>query len=328
MTQSIRWGIIGAGSIANAFATGLKALDDAELVGIGSRSQANADRFGDEYDIPHRHDSYEALVSDPDIDAIYIATPHPFHCENALLCLDHGKAVLCEKPFAINAAETRQMVESARAKKLFLMEAMWTRFLPVSTKVREIIAAGTIGDVRMMTADFCFRADFNPESRLFAPELGGGGLLDIGVYVTSYAHMVFGKAPSRVVSMADMGETGVDEQAGLVLGFDEGEMAMLTCATRTTTPHAAAIYGTDGMIEVTSPFWQANELKLTVGDKVDVMSLPFPGNGYTCEAEEVGRCLRAGKLESDILPLDKTIAIVETLDTVRAQWGLTYPSEK
>ncbi len=325
---SIRWGILGTGNIAKQFARGLAVLDDADLVAVGSRAQATADAFGDEFDVPKSHPTYEALADDPDVDAIYVSTPHPMHRPNSILCMEAGKAVLCEKPFAINAAEAREMVACARSCGVFLMEAMWTRFLPSMVKVRELIADGAIGDVRMAKADFCFRADLNPSGRLFDPHLGGGGLLDIGVYVVSFARMVFGSAPRRIASLADIGETGVDEQAGIVLGYGEGQMAILTCAVRTTTPHEASIMGTEGMIKVHHPFWHTPDLTLCVSGKDDErISCPYDGNGYNCEAVEVARCLRAGALESDVMPLDETVSIMETLDRIREPWGLKYPME-
>ena len=327
MSDTIRWGILATGSIAHAFANGLKVLDDAELVAVGSRTQKSADKFGDEFDVPHRHGSYEALAADPDVDAVYVAPPHPFHLNGAKLCLEGGKAVLCEKPFTMNAKEARELIDLAREKKLFLMEAMWTRFIPAIVKVRELLKDGAIGEVMMADANFCFRAGMDPESRLFSPALGGGGLLDVGVYVVSFANMIFGGRPERIASMAHIGETNVDEMASVILGYPGGHMATVKCAVRTTTRHDAHIYGTDGMIRVHHAFWHADTLTLTVGDKDEEIAIPYEGNGYNYEAAEVGRCLREGKLESDIMPLDETFVIMETLDEIRAQWGLTYPME-
>ncbi|HNT75370.1 MAG TPA: Gfo/Idh/MocA family oxidoreductase, partial [Anaerolineae bacterium] len=173
MVEKIRWGILGTGNIAKKFAAGLRVLPDAELVAVGSRAQATAEAFGAAFDVAHRHASYEALAADPDVDVIYVSTPHPLHCENTLLCLDAGKAVLCEKPFAINAAQAQLMIDRARAKGLFLMDAVWTRFLPVMVKVRELLAAGVLGEVQLLHADFGFRAEFDPAGRLFNPALGG-----------------------------------------------------------------------------------------------------------------------------------------------------------
>ena len=214
--EKIRWGILSTGNIARQFAHGLAALDDAELVAVGSRSAASADQFGNEFNVANRHASYEALANDPAVDAIYVATPHTLHAANTLLCLRAGKAVLCEKPFAINAAETAAMIAEARTRGLFLMEAMWTRFLPHMVRIRALIHAGAIGDVRMLNSTFGFRTEFDPKGRLFDPALGGGALLDVGIYPVSFASMVFG-TPTFITSHATIGATGVDEQVAMIL---------------------------------------------------------------------------------------------------------------
>ena len=327
MEQKIRWGILGTGNIAHQFARGVSVLTDAELVAVGSRSQETADAFGDEFGVDRRHPSYEALANDPGVDAIYISTPHSLHRENSLLCLNAGKAVLCEKPFMINAREAVDVVDAAREKRLFLMEAMWTRFLPVMVRVKELLAEQTIGDVQMLAADFGFRTNVNPQHRLFDPALGGGALLDVGVYPVSLASMIFG-APARVAGVAHLGDTGVDEQGAMVLGYDGGQIASLYTAVRTNTPHDALIMGTKGSIKINSPWWKPTALTVLVdGAEPEVVELPYEGNGYNYEAAEVGRCLRAGKLESDQMPLDETLAIMRTLDQIRAEWGLKYPMD-
>jgi predicted dehydrogenase len=327
--DKIRWGILGTGGIANTFAKGLSVLPDAELVAVGSRKQETADVFANKYNIPHRHPSYEALANDPDVDAIYVCTPHPMHKDAVMVSLKGGKAVLCEKPFTLNAAEAQEVITYARQHKLFLMEAMWTRFLPVMGKVRELVAQGAIGDVRAVMADFGFRTDFNPSSRLLAPELGGGALLDVGVYVTSFASMVLGgKVAPRIVSLADLGQTGVDEQSAFILGYPQGRLAMLFSAVRTESPHEAIVMGENGRIKVHAQFYHSTRLTLSVrGQEDQVIDVPYEGNGFNYEIAEVMRCLRAGKLESDILPLDETLAIMQTLDAIRAPWGLKYPTE-
>lgn len=326
MTTPFRWGILGAGGIAHKFATGLSVLPDAQLIAVGSRTQQNADKFGDTFNIPHRHASYEALANDPEVDAIYVATPHPFHKENTILCLNAGKAVLCEKPFAINTAEAQEMVKVARDKGVFLMEAMWSRFLPTIIKAQELIASGEIGEVRMLNADFGFRTSVNEDSRLFNLALGGGALLDVGIYPLSLAYLLFGK-PVTIASAAHLGETGADEQAAIVLSYDKGQLALLSTAIRTNTAHEALIYGTDGYIRIPD-WWHANRLILNKGGKEQTFDVPHDGNGYGHEAAEVARCVRAGKLESDTMSLDETLAIMQTMDAIRAQWGLKYPSDK
>ncbi len=326
MADRTRWGIVGTGKIAKLFAPALKALPDAELVAVGSRTRDGADAFGDAYGVPRRHASYEDLAADADVDVVYVATPHPFHKDNTLLCLRAGKAVLCEKPFAVNAAEAREMVACARRKGLFLMEAMWTRFLPVIRRVGEWVAAELIGKARVLTADFGYRCPGDPRSRAMAPELAGGGLLDVGVYPISLAYMLFGR-PIGATGLAHLGPTGVDEQAGLVLSWPGGEIALLACAVRTTTAHVARIDGTAGRIEVPD-FWHATKATLWRDRHApQTFERPHFCNGYEYEAQEVMECLRAGGTESRVMPLDESLAIMETLDALRAQWGLRYPME-
>lgn len=328
MTDRIRWGILGTGSIANKLATALAVLPDAELVAVGSRSQASADAFGDKYNIAHRHASYEALAADPDVDAVYVATPHPLHHPNTLMCLDAGKAVLCEKPFAINTREAEEMVRFARERRVFLMEAMWTRYLPIVVRVREWLKEGLIGKPRMVAADFGFRAGFNEESRLFDRAMGGGALLDVGIYPISLASMVFGKQPTRITGFADIGKSGVDEQAAVVLGYDQDELATLYTAIRTNTPQEAVIMGEEGSIRIHSPFWYGTTATLSVSKREpETVVLNYEGNGYNYEAAEVMRCMRNGELESPVMPLDETLELMQTLDAIRAQWGLKYPTD-
>jgi dihydrodiol dehydrogenase / D-xylose 1-dehydrogenase (NADP) len=327
MMKKTRWGILSTGRIAKQFAEGLSVLPDAEIVAVGSRAQETADAFGDKYGVPHRHASYKALAADPDVDVIYIGTPHPFHKDNAILSLEAGKAVLLEKPFTINAGEAEEVITLARKKKLFLMEAMWSRYIPIIVKLRELLAEGAIGEVRMLTADLGFRSEFDPKSRLFNPELGGGALLDVGIYPISFASMVLG-TPSRIVSMAHLGQTSVDEQAGIVFGYEGGQLAVLYTALQTSTAIEATVMGTEGKIRIHSPWFYGTTLTLSIEERDDeVISLPYEGNGYNFEAAEVNERLRAGKLESDVMPLDETLAIMQTLDTIRAQWGLKYPME-
>jgi predicted dehydrogenase len=322
-----RWGILGTGNIASQFARGLAALDDAELSAVGSRTEESAQAFGERFGVPRRHASYAALASDPELDAIYVATPHPLHKDNTLLCLQAGKAVLCEKPFAINAGEAQSMIAAARQRGLFLMEAMWTRFLPHMVRLRELLAAGAIGEVRMLQADFGFRTEFNPRGRLFDPALGGGALLDVGIYPVSLAAMLFG-APAQVAGLAHLGATGVDEQSAMIFRYPQGQLAVLSSAIRTNSPHEALLLGTTGRIRLHSSWWKPTSMTLSTNDRPDqLIELPAVGNGYNYEAAEVGRCLREGRKESEVMPLDETLSIVRTLDELRGQWGLRYPSE-
>jgi predicted dehydrogenase len=325
--QTIRWGIIGPGSIAKSFCRGVAVLPDHQVVAVGSRTQEKADVFGEEFHVPRRHGSYQALVEDPEVDAVYVATPHPYHQENALQALDAGKPVLCEKPFTLNEGQLSELVEVARSKNLFLMEGMWTRFFPLMYRVRELLKEGAIGEVRMVQADFGFRAGFDPKGRLFAPELGGGSLLDVGIYVLSLSSMVLGE-PDRITGVATIGETGVDEQAAVTLGHPSGAVSLLFSAVRTNTPHVAYINGTDGRITIHSPFWKPEKLTLSrSGQPDELIELPMEGSGFNYEIAEVGRCLRAGKTESDVMPLDESLSLMRTMDRLREQWGIRYPTE-
>ncbi|MBO9326561.1 MAG: Gfo/Idh/MocA family oxidoreductase [Roseiflexus sp.] len=327
--QPVRWGILSTGRIAGVFAEALQSIDDAHLVAVGSRSADSAAAFGDRFKVPRRYATYEELAADPDIDIIYIATPHALHYENCLLCLRYGKAVLCEKPFTINARQAAEVVAVARERGLFLMEAMWTRFLPAIVRLRELLAAGAIGELRMIASDFGFRAGVDPRSRLFDPALGGGSLLDVGVYTVSLASMVLGGEPERLATLADLGSTGVDEQAAMILGYSGGRIAVLWSAICTETPHETTIMGTRGMIRIHPQWWRATTLTVhRSGQGDEAIHLPFNGNGYQFEALEAMRCLRAGFSESPVMPLDETLGIMRTMDAIRAQWGLKYPMEQ
>lgn len=327
MASTIRWGILGPGNIAHAFAEGLTAVPDAELLACASRTQEHAAAFGEKWQVPRCYGSYEELVADPDVDAIYIATPHPMHYEHTLLCLQYGKAVLCEKPFTVNARETEAIIAAARSAQRLVMEAMWSRFLPHVRQAEQLVQEGAIGDVRLLQADFAFRCGWDLHSRLLDPALAGGGLLDVGVYTVSLAQLFFG-TPVAVAGQAHLGETGVDEQAVMALAYPEGRLASLCCGVRTNSPHEALIMGTDGCIRLHSPWWRPSALTLSVYGQDDKRIEPaITGNGYNYQAIEFGRCLREGLTESPLRPLDETLAVMRTLDTLRAQWGLVYPME-
>jgi predicted dehydrogenase len=312
----VRWGILGTGGIASLFVSDLQLTDSGVAVAVGSRSQESADRFAGTFGIANRHASYDSLAADPDVDVIYVATPHPMHHGNALMALRAGKHVLVEKPFTMNAAEARDIVALARERGLFAMEAMWTRFLPHVATIRDWLARGALGDIVTVTADhgqwFAEDAGF----RLFAPELGGGALLDLGVYPVSFASMVLG-TPSRIAAMSDPAFTGVDAQTSMLFGYDSGAQAVLTCTLRAKSPTRAAIVGTDARIEVEGDFYAPVAVTLIPrkGDPVRVEPT-CDGRGMLYEADEVARRLAAGDVESPLMPLDETISIMETLDMV------------
>lgn len=367
MTQPIRWGILGAGQVARGFAQGLRAVPGAECAAVASRTPANAHSFAADFGFARVHAGYDALVRDPEVDVIYVATPHHRHLEDCLLCLEHGKAVLCEKPFTVNARQARQVIEAARRHKVFCMEAMWMRFVPAIRKAKELVDAGAIGEVRMLTADFGVANQFDPRSRFFDPNQGGGSLLDLGVYPLSLASMLLGE-PERVTTQAAIGASGVDDQAAVLLGYPGGKLAVLSSSLRTWTPQEAVIMGSRGRIRIHPPFYCPTRLTITgfsenraesgssrrrkliervkgrpllgklfgvakglvaplTGRGSRTITLPLRGNGYSYEAAEVMHCLRAGLQESPLMPLDESLRIVATMDQVRAAWGLRYPGE-
>jgi predicted dehydrogenase len=315
-TTPLRWGIMGTGGIASAFAEDLKLTDSGVAAAVGSRTAESADAFADRLGIETRHSSYEALANDPDIDVVYVATPHPMHHGNARLALEAGKAVLVEKPFTMNAEEARDLVALARERGLFLMEAMWTRFLPHIRHVRELLPR--LGDVVTVTADHGQWFAEDPAFRLFAPELGGGALLDLGIYPVSFASMVLG-TPERVVSMTAPAFTGVDAQTSMLFGYAGGAQAVLSCTLRAVSPTAATIVGTDARIEIEGPFYAPASFTLIPreGDRSRFEYLD-EGRGLRHQADEVALRLAAGETESSHMPLDETVSIMGTMDEVVA----------
>jgi predicted dehydrogenase len=322
----LRWGILATGGIARTFTEDLLRLPTAQVVAVGSRSQESADRFADRYGIARRHATYEALVRDEDVDAVYVSTPHPGHHAAARLAIDAGKAVLLEKPFTVDAAEAVDLVERARSRGVFLMEAMWTRFLPHVVRIRELLADGALGDVRAVHADHGQWFERDPAHRLFAPALGGGALLDLGVYPVSFASMVLGP-PRRVTAVSDAAFTGVDAHTSMLLQHDGGRQAVLTTTLEAVSPTRAAVVGTEARLEVASPFYGPSVVVLTPrSGEPRTFDDPCERRGMQYEAAEVARCLAAGRTESDVMPLDETVSVMRTLDEVRRQIGLDYPS--
>lgn len=327
MNKPIRWGILGTGLIAAEFAKAMQHVRDAELVSVGSRTQSSASDFANAHGIAHAHASYEALAQDPIVDVVYIATPHTLHFENTLLCLQAGKHVLCEKPFALNTAQVTEMLIAAQGHKLFLMEAMWMRFIPLLRDLQRRLAENEIGEVRMLQADFGFRAPFDPSSRLFNLDLAGGALLDIGIYPLAFATLLLGE-PEEITSIAHKATTGVDEQSAYLLRHAQGQISVLASALRTQTSMSASVYGTHGHIHLPKQFWRAKEMIVQRRNKTaEVVHLPYDGNGYQFEAQEVVDCLLAGKTESEIMPLADSLSLMRVMDQIRHQWGLIYPTE-
>src|SRR3954470_2568944 len=312
--MTLRWGVVGTGKIAGAFVRDTGSLPDARIVAVGSRSQESADRFGDAYGVPHRHATYQALVEDPDVDAVYVATPHPLHAENALAAVAAGKHVLVEKPFTMNADEAATVVAAARAAGVFCMEAMWTRFLPHAVRIRRLIADGAIGEVRTVAADLGMNFPPDPGHRLYAPELGGGALLDLGIYPVSWVFMVLG-TPTSVTATADRAFTGVDGQTTAVLRYPDGAHGIATCTLWARTARRAWIAGTEGIIDVDADFYAPTSFTLRrAGAEPERFErsdeLAGDGKGLRYEAAEVARCVREGLLESPWMPLDQTVDIM------------------
>lgn len=328
MERKIRWGILSTGHISKKFADALAILPDAELVAVASRNLETAETFAEKYKVPRAYGSYRELADDPGIDAVYIGTPHTFHLENSVMCMRGGKAVLCEKAFAINAAEAREMVRVAREENVFLMEAMITRHVPLIRKVMGWISDGRIGEVRMVRASRCARGVFRPGARQLNPELGGGSLLDVGVYVISFASMIFGRQPVEVIGLGHIGEWGSDEQGVAVLKYDNGEMADLSFALSTAAVNEAYIFGTEGYIKLEDVFAVPTKASLFINrEQADGIGEPITGNALNYEAAEVMRCLRMGLRESPLMPLDESIGIMEIMDQIRKPWGLVYRND-
>ncbi|HTJ70184.1 MAG TPA: Gfo/Idh/MocA family oxidoreductase [Actinospica sp.] len=329
MADRIRWGIAGTGGIASRFAEDLRLLPDAEVVAVGSRTQAAADAFADRFGAPHRHVGYEALAADPEVDAIYVAGPHSTHCEAALAAIAGGKAVLVEKAFSVTGAEAERMIDAARAAGTFLMEAMWVRWLPHFQLVRTLLAEGRIGRVRQVISDRGETLSTDPLHRINNPLLAGGALLDLGIYPGSFASMVVGgKAPTQVEAAARMTETGVDAQTSMILTYDDGAQSVISTSLDARSANTAVITGTEGRIVLSQPWARVCPVELIRNDgTVETTQLPHEGIGLRHQAAEVGLRLRAGELESPVMPLDETLTIMRTFDRVRERIGLTYPGE-
>lgn len=330
MSDRMRWAILGTGKIANRFAAALNNIPEkAELLAIGSRSQKTADAFADKYNIPRRHVGYETVAADPDVDIVYIGTPGVYHLRDVSMCLEAGKHVLCEKAFTINAKQAKTLIDLAREKKLFLMEAMWTRFFPIHVRIRELLKENVIGKVNGITINFLAKPPFDLNNRFFDLNLGAGVLLDTASYGVSWASSLFG-SPEAVTGLAYFGESGADYQTSLVLRYPGGQLVSLMSSQISYDDKDAVIFGTTGKIVVHSPWYKP--IKMTVyaeGKAPELIEIPLNGyNGYEFEAMEVMNCIQAGKLESEIMPLDETLEIMKTLDSVREQWGHKFPFEE
>jgi predicted dehydrogenase len=323
--RKIKWGILGPGWIAAKFAEGLKVVDDAELYAVGSRSIDNAKKFAQDFKVTKAYGSYEELARDPDVDVIYIATPHILHYENTLLCLEHGKNVLCEKPFAINGKEVRGMIKMAKDKNLFLMEAMWSKFLPNLIKAKEIVDSGAIGKVKLLTANFTVKPDNPLEHRQFNKDLGGGALLDIGIYTVFLSLFLLGK-PESFKAMASIGSTDVDFSIGILFKYADETLSILHSSLIAGSDVIAEVHGETGKIVFEHLWFCPGNIKIVrPNGEVTRVPLNFKGNGYNYEAEEVVKCLNEGKTQSEIMSLEDSLEMIDILDSIRKETGIIYP---
>ena len=322
----IRWGVVGPGAIATGFADAMAQTDGGTIVAVASRSAERAVAFGDRFAIPTRYSDYEALAADPDVDVVYVATPQSRHEPDTLTMLEAGKHVLCEKPFALNAPQGTRMVAEARARGLFLMEAMWSRYLPAYRSLVAVIAGGRIGEPLIVEADFGFRRPLEPDHRLFDLALGGGALLDLGIYPLQLCSLVLG-SPEHMGAEGVVGATGVDEVNAAVLRYAGERLGVVKSAIRVGMSCTARISGTEGWIDLPAFMHCPNSLTVTTSAGSEHMDGSYEGNGLRFEIEEVHRCLSEGVVESPIMPLDETLDLAATLDAIRAQLGVVYPGE-
>jgi len=331
MSKVIRWGILGAGRIARKFASDLKLVSDAQLVAIGSRSMESAEEFAAEFPLQYKHDSYEALAANENVDVIYIATPHNLHHENTLLCLQHNKAVLCEKPFAMNVHQTKEMIALAKEKNIFLMEALWTKFLPHYNKLQSLLKEKKLGEVRSVLINFGFRPSKPAPARMYDPALGGGTIMDIGIYNVFMAMSVLGK-PDVVEASMTPAATGVDEQCAILFKYKNGALAQLFSTFSSDLATEADISGTEGRIRLTSRFYAPSSTIEFYADRIDSKEVieveKEDGFGYQYESRHVTECLQKGLTESPVVKFEDTIELMEMLDKIRSIAGVRYATDK
>lgn len=324
----VRWGVLATGGIAASFTANLLDMPDAEVVAVASRTEASAQGFAERFGIERAYGSWEELARDDGVDVVYVATPHAAHRAAAGLCLEAGRAVLCEKAFTLNSREARELVSLARQREAFLMEAMWMYCNPLMRRAVELVRDGAIGEVRTVQADFGLAGPFPPSHRLRDPALGGGALLDLGVYPVSFAHLILGE-PAGIKASADLSAEGVDVHTGMLLEWESGARGLLHCSVTADTPIAASISGSAGRIEIPGAFFRPDRFVLhrTGKEPREFRSAGGRDDTYEPEAAEVMRCLRAGESESPLVPLDGSLAVMRTLDAVREQVGVRYPGE-
>jgi predicted dehydrogenase len=333
--KNYRWGIIGPGKIARKFAQALPLAGHSQLHAVASRDGRRAEEFAREFNAPHFYDSYEALVKDPDIDAIYIATPHAFHCDQAILCLNHGRPVLCEKPMALSHHQVQKMVKAARENNTFLMEAMWTRFLPHMEKILKLIREGAIGDIQYVRADFGFAGPYHVDNRLFNLSLGGGSLLDIGIYPLFLCLMVLGE-PQKILATGALAPTGADMSSHALLQYRTGATAVISSTFGCQTSITAEIAGTEGIIQIPAAWYKNDQFTLrrpapagspasTVIEPETFQVEPMV-NGFEYEIRELMVCVDKGFIESPVMSHEFSLLLSRTMDEIRRQIGVVYPA--
>ncbi|MCU1591394.1 MAG: putative oxidoreductase [Frankiales bacterium] len=324
MTRDIRWGIAGPGRIAEKLVEDFAVVDGARVTAVGSRSLERARAFADRHGVDRAYGSYSELLADPDVDVVYVATPHPQHASIARAAVLAGKALLVEKAFTATSAGAAAVIELARSRDVFVMEAMWTRFQPAVLRMQELIADGAIGEVRSVQADLGVQRVFDAQDRLFALELGGGALLDLGVYVVSFAQMILG-TPGSVTAVGSLFPTGVDAEAALLLGYADGRSAVLTTSLRNALPGQARVFGATGWIDVLPRFHHPRTIVLHRSDsQPETIVRAQLGAGYAHQLIEVNECLRAGRTESAVMPLDDTLAVQQVLQQAADQLGVHH----
>jgi predicted dehydrogenase len=326
-SQIVRWGIVGPGRIASQVIKDFRYVDGADALAVASRSTERAEAFAAEHGLGRAYGSYAEIMADEDIDAVYIATPHPQHHAIALAAIVAGKAALVEKTFTATAAGAEDIIATARQRQVFVMEAMWTRFQPAIVAARALIDDGAIGEVRQLQADLGVDRPYNPADRLFDPAQGGGAMLDLGVYVVSFAQYFLG-TPDRVEVNGSLTPTGVDAEAGVLLGYDDGRAATLLMSLKHHTPGAARIHGTKGWIEVPPRFHHPHRIVLCrKGQEPETLDRPPLGTGYSHELIEVTECVRAGQAESVIMPLQDTLAVQRILNEACEKLGVFHTED-
>ena len=323
--KKIKWCILGTGGISRKFAEALKAVENSELYAVGSRTRESAESFAHEFNVTKAYSSYEDAADDPDVDVIYIGTPHNLHCENTLMSLEKGKSVLCEKPLSINGNEVRKMIAKAKEKKLFFMEALWSRFLPNIIKAKELIDSGEIGKVKFLNSCFSVKSSYGPEHRQYNKVLGGGSLLDIGIYNVFLSLFLLGK-PKEFIAMAGIGSTDVDNSCSFTFKYDNDTIAVMYSSFMAQCDSIAEIHGEKGKILLPNMFHCPNDVKIIRSDgKEEIIQFKFKSNGYNFEAEEVVKCLLAGQTESKLMTWNDSLDLIDMLDSIRKRCGIIYP---